>query len=126
MVDDYKVWMERSKSSLKIAQIENNNGIYYEDLCFQAQQSVEKALKALLIKKGLEPKRTHNLIVILQDVMNHYKVPEDLKNIIILNDYAVQTRYPGDYTPVDKEEYSKAISIAIKAVNWVEKAIEIE
>ena len=39
--------------------------------------------------------------------MNHYKVPEDLKNIIILNDYAVQTRYPGDYTPVDKKNIQK-------------------
>jgi len=58
--------------------------------------------------------------------MNYYKVPEELKNIIILNDYAVQTRYPGDYTPIEKEEYQKAINIAIKAVSWAEKAIEIK
>jgi len=44
MVEDYKIWIERAKSSLKIAQIEKNSDIYYEDLCFQAQQAVEKAL----------------------------------------------------------------------------------
>ena len=126
MVEDYKIWIERAKSSLKIAQIEKNSDIYYEDLCFQAQQAVEKALKALLIKKEHEPQKTHNLIVILQEVMNYYKVPEELKNIIILNDYAVQTRYPGDYTPIEKEEYLKAIAIAVKAVSWAEKAIEIK
>ena len=126
MVEDYRIWIEKAKSSLKIAQIEKNSDIYYEDLCFQAQQAVEKALKALLIKKEHEPSRTHNLIVILQEVMNYYKVPEELKNIIILNDYAVQTRYPGDYTPIEKEEYLKAIKVAVKAVSWAEKAIEIK
>jgi len=44
MVDNYKIWMQRSQSSLKIARIGNIDGICYEDLCFQAQQSVEKAL----------------------------------------------------------------------------------
>jgi hypothetical protein len=29
MVDDYKIWMERSISSLKIAQIGNIDGIFY-------------------------------------------------------------------------------------------------
>ena len=123
MVSNYKLWMDRAISSLKLASVKKEEGIYYEDLCFQAQQAVEKALKALLIKKGQEPERTHNLIVLLQKVMQFYKVPEDVKDLIILNDYAVQTRYPGDYTPIDEEEYREAIRIATKTIEWARKLI---
>jgi len=123
MVSNYKLWMDRAISSLKLASVKKEEGIYYEDLCFQAQQAVEKALKALLIKKGQEPERTHNLIVLLQKVMQFYRVPEDVKDLIILNDYAVQTRYPGDYTPIDEEEYREAIRIATKTIEWARKLI---
>jgi len=39
------------------------------------------------------------------------------------NDYAVQTRYPGDYTPIDEEEYKNTIIIAEKCVQWIEEKI---
>jgi len=31
------------KSSLEIAKTRNSNFVYYEDLCYQAQQAVEKS-----------------------------------------------------------------------------------
>jgi len=123
VVSNYKLWMDRAISSLKLASIKKETEIYYEDLCFQAQQAVEKALKALLIKKGQELEITHNLIVLLQKVMQFYKVPDEIKDLIILNDYAVQTRYPGDYTPIEKKEYLEAIKIATKAVEWAKMLI---
>jgi HEPN domain-containing protein len=42
----------------------------------------------------------------------------------ILNDYAVQTRYPGDYTPIGEDEYNNAIKVAEKCVQWVEKTMK--
>jgi len=35
------------------------------------------------------------------------KVPENLQNAKILTDYAVETRYPGDYEPVDEDTLKK-------------------
>ena len=35
-------WIERAKSSYEIAKMEIRNNIYYEDLCYQSQQAVEK------------------------------------------------------------------------------------
>jgi len=49
MADDYKSWLDRAKSSLAISKIKADENIFYEDLCFQAQQAVEKALKGLLV-----------------------------------------------------------------------------
>jgi HEPN domain-containing protein len=43
MNDDYKNWLSRARSSLALARAKIDEEICYEDLCFQAQQAVEKA-----------------------------------------------------------------------------------
>lgn len=45
-----KEWLDRARSNLSVAKLGKADiSIFYEDLCFEAQQSVEKALKALCI-----------------------------------------------------------------------------
>jgi hypothetical protein len=48
-MERHEAWIDRAKSSLEIAGTRNSNLVYYEDLCYQAQQAVEKAVKGLLI-----------------------------------------------------------------------------
>jgi hypothetical protein len=38
---------------------------------------------------------------------------------VILSDYAVETRYPGNYEPVGEEEYLRALDIARSVCQWV-------
>ena len=42
----------------------------------------------------------------------------------ILTGYAVETRYPGDYEPVDEEDLKKAIEIAKEVLEWVKKEMD--
>ena len=56
----YRSWLDRAKSSYELATMTGNDKIYYEDLCFQIQQAVEKSLKGLLVYYGVEPEFTHN------------------------------------------------------------------
>ena len=49
--DDPREWLNRARSNLTRAKAKIP-GVYLEDLCFDAQQAVEKAMKALLIKYG--------------------------------------------------------------------------
>jgi HEPN domain-containing protein len=59
-----QVWLARAKSNLALAQAgENISGVYLEDLCFEAQQAAEKALKALCIHLDLDFPKTHSLRV---------------------------------------------------------------
>ncbi len=51
--DDPKEWINRARSSL-IRASSRLPGVYLEDLCFDSQQAAEKAVKALLIKHGVE------------------------------------------------------------------------
>ena len=124
MENDYKIWLDRAKSSLKISKTKRDEDIFYEDLCFQAQQAAEKAIKCLLIFFNVEPEKTHNLVTLIKELSKYTDVPEEINEIAILNDYAVQTRYPGDYTPINEDEYNNAIILTEKCIKWVEKKIK--
>jgi len=52
-------------------------------------------------------------------------VPESIKEVVELTDYAVQFRYPGHYAPVTKEEYQRAILLASKILDWVKSQIQM-
>jgi HEPN domain-containing protein len=97
------------KSSLELAQAKIIRHIHYEYLCFQLQQAAEKALKGLLIYYGVEPEFTHNVEILLKQLKKFIDIPENIKETVRLAIYAVQTRYPGEYDEITKEEYEKSI-----------------
>ena len=43
---------------------------------------------------------------------------------VILNDYAIQARYPGDYMPIEPTEHENAVKIASDCLKWVRRTIE--
>lgn len=121
MVNDYKEWFNRAKSCLTIAKSYKDENVYLEDLCFNAQQSVEKALKGFIYFLGLKPPKTHFLNELIQIISKRVIVPDEIKDCVNLNDYAVFTRYPDDYKSIDEEEYREAIEIAERVYHWVLK-----
>ena len=120
----YEEWINRAKSSLELAQAKVIQYTYYEDLCFQSQQAVEKALKGLLIYYGIEPEFTHNIEILLNELKKIVDIPREIIETAKLTIYAIQTRYPGEYDDVTKEEYEKSVEIAKACLDWVEKTIE--
>jgi HEPN domain-containing protein len=123
-MERYESWIERAKSSLELAQAKIIRHIHYEDLCFQLQQAAEKALKGLLIYYGREPEFTHNIEILLKEIRNFTPIPENIKEAVQLTNYAVQTRYPGEYEEITKEEYEDSIKIATLCLDWVENKIK--
>jgi HEPN domain-containing protein len=119
MAKEYELWLIRAKSALKLGMTNKEDEICYEDLCFQLQQSSEKALKAYLVFLGIEPPKTHSFVVILQELARYIQIPREVEDVIDLNEYAVQTRYPGNFTQIEKDEYFKAVQIAEKILMWV-------
>ena len=122
----YEEWIKRVKSNLELAQAKIIQYAYYEDLCYQSQQAVEKALKGLLIYYEIEPEFTHNIGLLLNKLEEIVKIPENVKVTTNVTKYAVLTRYPGEYDEITKEEYEKSIEIAKACLDWVEKTIESE
>jgi HEPN domain-containing protein len=50
-----------------------------EGLCFHAQQAAEKALKAVLIAKGIPPPKTHNIRILLDLLPQDVILPKEFR-----------------------------------------------
>ena len=124
--DDPREWLNRARSNLAKAQ--STSGIpevYLEDLCFDAQQAAEKAIKAVLIHLGARFPYVHDLAQLLALVEQAgQSVSESIRRAASLSDYAVETRYPGLSEPVTWQEYEEAVAIAVEVVRWAQGVIE--
>jgi HEPN domain-containing protein len=99
-------------------------GVLYEDLCFNAQQAAEKALKSVCLAKGMEFPKTHSVVHLVDLlVAGGTDVLEAVKDADVLTQYAVQSRYPGWAEKVTQEEYREALELAAKVVFWAESVI---
>ncbi len=75
----------------------------YDAVCFHAQQTAEKYLKAFLQERRVAFPKTHNLIELLElcsPVDPSFEMQRD--QLILLDRYAVRYRYPGE--SADKTE----------------------
>lgn len=115
-------WLQRARSDLNLGKVAlRTKGVLPEDACFHAQQCAEKALKALLLKLGIEFPRTHAIEVLL-DLLKAQglEIPAGVDRGYELSQYAVQTRYPGEWEFVSKQEAIGALERAALVLAWVE------
>ena len=120
---DCREWLNRARSNLALTKSAGTD-IYLEDLCFNAQQAVEKAIKALLIKYGIEFPYTHDiaeLLTLLQETSQ--SIPDFVKQAAGLTRFAVALRYPHISPSIKQEEYEQAAAIAEQVVRWAESLI---
>ncbi|MCF7863627.1 MAG: HEPN domain-containing protein [Kiritimatiellales bacterium] len=116
-------WLSRARSDLALASVRRTKRIRSEDLCYHAQQSVEKTLKAVLIHSRTAFPRTHNIKVLVELLPAGLFRDPILNAAAILTDYAVTTRYPGEVEPVTPDELQAARHIAREVLAWAEAII---
>lgn len=114
-------WLARAKGDLALASAPLPDGAFYEDLCFHAQQAVEKALKSVYRRHGWTFRYVHNPEELLTGlVRTGVDVRDEVKESVILTIYAFETRYPGVGEPVTEKEWREAVALAHTAVVWAE------
>lgn len=123
--EDPREWLRRARSNLaRSSQGQVTPDVLFEDACFDAQQAVEKALKALLVLRGVQVPRTHaisELLTMLVDL--GFDIPAEVHEAAALTDYAVAARYPGPSEPVLVEDYEKAVAVAKAVVSWASRIV---
>jgi HEPN domain-containing protein len=83
---------------------------------FHAQQAAEKLLKAVLTWHQVEFPKTHDLTALLDLVAGcDDKLAAALADLDELTQYAVMTRYPGDYPELTFEASKRAVALAVGA-----------
>jgi len=121
--EDPREWLNRARSNLALAKAKRK-GVYLEDLCFDAQQAAEKAIKALLIKVDVDFPYVHDLAELLTLLeKSGQKIPKSIRQAEGLSRYAVFTRYPGMGPQIKAKEYKEAVKIAGQVVRWAERLI---
>lgn len=112
MKDETRQWIEKAESDFEQAKMcfEELEGSYTG---FWLQQSVEKALKSILIEEKGDYPYTHDLVEISKEL----DVPEKhLDYFPVLNTVYVSSRYPGavDEKPENIEELIEDIEELLK------------
>lgn len=74
----------------------------YDLVCFLAQQSAEKFLKALLCEEGIPFPKTHDLNKLATLIpVDRRRPAEFIKQLARLDRYSVEFRYPGSTATAD-------------------------
>ncbi len=118
-------WLRRAHSNLARARAGRSvPEVLYEDLCFDAQQAAEKAIKAVLVHRKVAFPKTHDIIDLLTILQrSDLEVPEEIQQADLLTGYAVETRYPGLSEEVTQEDYAQALELAERVVRWAESLL---
>ncbi len=118
-------WLRRARSNLARARAGRSAPeVLYEDLCFDAQQAAEKAIKAVLVHRQISFPKTHDIIDLLTILQrSEIEVPEAIRQADLLTGYAVETRYPGMSEEVTEEDYVQALKLAERVLRWAESFV---
>lgn len=74
-------------------------GVYLDDLCFEAQQAAEKSIKAVFIVHDIRFPFSHDIGKLLDLLAKGgAKVPKYVREAEVLTDFATFGRYPGSET----------------------------
>jgi HEPN domain-containing protein len=107
-------WIRKAESDYKTAaHLLKSSPDLAEGTSFHAQQAAEKYLKAFLVWHQIEFPKTHDIEALLElaGKMDD-KIPEILREAIILTPYGVDYRYPGEYPEVSRSDAERALRLA--------------
>ena len=99
----------------------------YRVVCFNAQQSAEKYLKAYQIYFELEIIKTHSLETLIESIKQFDEEITQLENdSILLTKYSVKYRYPDDFVDLTNEDAKDSIKIAKQIQKYIITKILIQ
>ena len=90
---------------------------------FHAQQAVEKSIKAVLSARGIEFRRTHDLVFLLEVLGgNGLPPPPGADWLDELNPYTVEARY-GTVEP-DRLDRQRALQSSAQVIEWADTLVQ--
>jgi len=121
-------WIEKAENDLRAAEhtLRMEKDCPFDTICFHAQQCAEKYLKAFLVSRGVVFPKTHDLRILLQLLSEDSNLGLPMSEVLPLNRYTIEARYPGDWEPMDREEAERAVAIARRVRRAVRAHLPIE
>lgn len=124
-----KKWLEKAQRDLDFASesLTNLKPPYFELICFHFQQAGEKYLKAFIVAKELEFKKSHNLVELLEICKQKDGNFEKLRNECqFLTGFYIEPRYPEMLTvSYNLQRTERAQKAAKKVGDFVKRLLKI-
>jgi HEPN domain-containing protein len=123
-----KEWLRFAHDDLYAAQhfFDTMEFPIYRIVCFNAQQSAEKYLKAYQIYFDVDIIKTHSLNALIDSLKKYDRDITNLeKSASILSSFAVQYRYPDDFEDLIKTDAELAITVSKQIQKFVLNKIVI-
>lgn len=126
----FRDWLEEALDDLEAAR-ELFQFSRWSKVCFLSHQAVEKALKALCIKRLGVYSQTHSIAKLIEDVRGVIVIPEELaEKARKLDRYYIPTRYPNVWPALPphkhygKGDAEEALATAVEVVELVKREVE--
>jgi HEPN domain-containing protein len=118
-------WLNHARSDLRLAQLAATDKLVRrEQACFHAQQAAEKAIKAVLVLRGIEFPLTHDIEELLEIAdTSGISAPREIQEAGLLTPYAVEFRYPGSWIEISETDTQEALKTADLVVTWAETTL---
>jgi len=114
-------WLAKAQNDLLNA--DNNLAseiVPYDTVCFHCQQAAEKLLKAYLVARASQPPFTHDLLLLLEEILPFCADVETLRDdLALLMPYAVEARYPDELFVPTQEDTCEARQAAENVLQWL-------
>ena len=122
-------WLELAEVDLKAAKTLMNESDLSPIVCFQAQQSVEKCLKALIEDRKLNPPKSHDLLMLYGKVDDAIDLDED--TLATLNQVYIDSRYPASLGSLpeglpDVEDAKEFFEFAVNVLSQVKTILQTQ
>ena len=118
LLQDAREWLRYAEADLAMAEAPLPVKGMYEHLCFHAQQTAEKAIKAVMVSQGVTVPKTHNIEFLLTLLPTNISRKHLPVKIFKLTGYATIFRYPGEEEPVSRDDYLELLLLARETLTW--------
>jgi HEPN domain-containing protein len=121
-------WLVKAQRDLEMANRALEEAPRLPDMaCFHSHQTIEKALKAVLLYRGIQAPRTHVLDTLLKlcgpiDPRFDLLAPQ----LSLMTEFAVEGRYPDTGCEPNLDEAREALRLAREAYDIIVSALPTE
>lgn len=105
-------WLQYSREDLQTAETLLTQTRIYRHICWLAQQAVEKMVKAALFGLQIDFPRAHDLDLLRNLLPDSWKVKDQFPDLAALTEWAVESRYPGDWPEATESDAKFALEQA--------------
>ena len=121
-------WIEKADEDFEFASVNLDEGKpFHAQICYHFGQATEKYLKAFIVARKLEFRKTHDLPLLLKTCISEDPAFDNLKeDCEYLTTFYIETRYPVHWpTDFSASEAQKSLQSARKVQSFVKERLQL-